>query len=136
VVCVVELTPKERKILKLIFSGKYRMKDVAEELVVSYEAIRTEMNRLYKKYGTDSMPGLILRVRHEDLQKTLRGLPIPPVCECGERALWRSWVVIRESPAQILMCDRCRVDYTGKVEPVIVLLTAEQYGKLIDLVGG
>lgn len=132
---MVELTAREQQIIRLIFLGTYRVKDLAKKLVITYEAMRTEMCRLYGKYSVHSMIELVLMLQHEQLQGRIRTLPEALQCECGQRAVWRGWVIIQESTRVLLMCDQCRQDFPGKVEPALVILQAEQYAMLLDCAG-
>ena len=129
-----DLTPTERRIVQIIMSGTTNLKGIAKEIGVSFYHIRQRLNDIYRKYGVHDMVSLAIAVRFEHLSERIAGFADPLLCECGARAVWRATVVIYRHPETLLMCDTCRLEYKGKVEPAIVVLTNEQYAALHDLV--
>lgn len=55
-----ELSPQERRIVALI-SQEYQTKEVARELGISSETVKTHLRRVYAKLGVHSRAGLVAR---------------------------------------------------------------------------
>ena len=55
-----ELSPQERRIVALI-SQEYQTKEVARELGISGETVKTHLRRVYAKLGVHSRAGLVAR---------------------------------------------------------------------------
>ena len=55
-----ELSPQERRIVALI-SLEYQTKEVARELGISGETVKTHLRRVYAKLGVHTRAGLVAR---------------------------------------------------------------------------
>lgn len=56
---IIDLTPKEREVLRLLADGK-RIQEVASELVVSVNTAKTHLQSLYRKFGVSDKTQLVL----------------------------------------------------------------------------
>lgn len=127
------LTPTEQYIIKMLMEGHINLKELAKRVGVSHWSIRRLLIIVYRKYGVDSLISLMMILRTEAMEAKLTGLMDPLMCDCGVRAVWRAPVVINRHADHILLCDSCKANHTGSVEPALVILTNEQYGLMHDV---
>ncbi len=58
------LTPREKEIVKLLLAGK-DTSQITEELIISYNTLKTHLKNIYKKTDTSGQLNLILLVWKE-----------------------------------------------------------------------
>ncbi|HRI68950.1 MAG TPA: helix-turn-helix transcriptional regulator [Polyangium sp.] len=57
------LTPAEHEISKLLVDTGYSLKEIAAHRGRSYDTVRTQVERIYKKLGVHSRPELVVKCR-------------------------------------------------------------------------